>query len=103
MLSAATLFHACPFSTSICVHRTKAASASSGWSYSKTEGLSVSAFADHGFDYLLNAHEHVPGYEVAFVADGYAGLAVDVKSAPSVLRVKTKPEIYVHRRASLEH
>lgn len=81
----------------------EAASASSGWSYSKTEGLSVSAFADHGFDYLLNAHEHVPGYEVAFVADGYAGLAVDVKSAPSVLRVKTKPEIYVHRRASLEH
>ena len=76
----------------------EARDADSGWSYSKIEGLGVEDFAKHGFEYLLNAHERVPGYDVAFVVDGYAGLRLDLKSAPAVLRVKTKPVIYVHRR-----
>lgn len=77
----------------------EAVSASSGWSYSKVEGMDPSDFYERGFDYLLNAHEQVPGYDVAHVAEGYAGLSVDPRAFPP-LRVRTKPEIYIHRRQS---
>jgi len=69
-----------------------------GWTYSKEENIPIEAFQAKEFDYLLNAHERVPGYDVVHVENGYAGLKFDVK-AP--LRfVKTKPEIYIHRKSA---
>jgi hypothetical protein len=70
----------------------------SGWSYSKEEGLRVDEFATRNFDYLINAHDSVPGYEVADVVHAYAGLRLDLKSLPKVLVIRTRPEIYIHRR-----
>lgn len=80
------------------VSRFGEAKPNSGWSYSKEEGLRVDEFAARDFDYLINAHDAVPGYEVADVVHAYAGLRLDLKSPPKVLGVQTRPEIYIHRR-----
>ena len=75
----------------------ESASASSGWSYSKIEDVGVDDFYDLDFDYLLNAHKVVPGYDAVYVASGYDGMRVDLRMFPP-LRAKTKPEIFIHRR-----
>jgi len=80
------------------VSRFGEAKTNSGWSYSKEEGLSLDEFAARDFDYLINAHDSVPGYEVADVVHAYAGLQIDFKSSPKALGVRKRAEIYIHRR-----
>ena len=75
----------------------ESADVGSGWVYSKEEGLAPSELALRGFKYLVRGSASVPGYEVIEAVEGFKGLAVTPTRWP-VVRARTEPMIWLHRR-----
>ena len=45
--------------------------------YSKEEGIGLAEFRAKGFDFLLNEHSEIPGYDVISGIQGFAGIRLD--------------------------
>jgi alpha-1,6-mannosyltransferase len=82
---------------------------SNGWYYSKKDSTSDSSseLLESGFDYLLSGDRRVEGYEVVEVVDGFDRVQVERGGGGKlwwwpVVKVVTKPSVYIHKRKRLE-
>ena len=53
--------------------------------YSKEEGIGLAALEGKGFDYLLNEHADIPGYELIKPVQGFGGVLLDKDKLRGIL------------------